>query len=208
MTLPDKLMLSLRFRAHRAVRLPRVVTAFHQWIASRALDEVLIDVADYSHVPGGPGVLLIGNDHNYSAAQRGQELEITCLRKRNTAGQNPLLKTLRQLLEVSRLLQDSVQESALEPSIMGIDVSVFDRKLTDHHPFQTVEFAGLVAEHLAAVHGARPQVTVVSGTVRPTVHAAWATPTAIVSLLEQLRAHEAHHGSDAAYHPRDARRNP
>ncbi len=37
----------------------RVIRAFHTWIQESSLPELLIDVTDYSHVPGGPGVLLI-----------------------------------------------------------------------------------------------------------------------------------------------------
>ncbi|HEY6724560.1 MAG TPA: hypothetical protein VI197_11030 [Polyangiaceae bacterium] len=191
MTLPDKLLLSLRLRGHHSVRPPEVVAVFHRWIAERALEEVLIDVADYSHVPGGPGVVLIGNQHNYSVAERGQELDLTCLRKRTNSGENPLLKTLCQLLEACRLLREAFRDRALEPSIEAIQVSVFDRKATEHHPFRTDEFAWLVAEHLAAALGSRPQVSVASSNARPTVQAAWATPTAIGSLLERLRAHTA-----------------
>ena len=36
------------------------ITVFHQWVKDKVLDELLIDVADYRHVPAGPGVLLVG----------------------------------------------------------------------------------------------------------------------------------------------------
>ncbi|MFP6687630.1 MAG: hypothetical protein VB934_23120 [Polyangiaceae bacterium] len=35
---------------------------FHEWIQQDALDELLLDVADYSHVPKGPGVLLVAHE--------------------------------------------------------------------------------------------------------------------------------------------------
>ena len=37
------------------------VAVFHQWIRDGVCPEMLIDVADYRHVPAGPGVLLIGH---------------------------------------------------------------------------------------------------------------------------------------------------
>jgi hypothetical protein len=43
-----------------------VIPVFHRWIQKRDLPELLIDVADYSHVPEGPGVLLIAHEANYS----------------------------------------------------------------------------------------------------------------------------------------------
>lgn len=42
------------------------IPVFHRWIQSRDLPELPIDVADYSHVPEGPGVVLIGHEANYA----------------------------------------------------------------------------------------------------------------------------------------------
>lgn len=47
-------------------RLADAIPVFHRWIQRRDLPELLIDVADYSHVPAGPGVVLIGHEANYS----------------------------------------------------------------------------------------------------------------------------------------------
>jgi len=42
------------------------VPFFHKWIQESLTTELLLDVADYSHIEKGPGVLLIGHDHFYS----------------------------------------------------------------------------------------------------------------------------------------------
>ncbi|MCE9599577.1 MAG: hypothetical protein K8S54_16585 [Spirochaetia bacterium] len=42
------------------------VNMFHEWIQGGVCSELMLDVADYSHVPAGPGVMLIGHDANYS----------------------------------------------------------------------------------------------------------------------------------------------
>ncbi len=44
----------------------RFIEVFHAWIRDSVLDELMIDVADYRHVPAGPGVLLIGHESDYS----------------------------------------------------------------------------------------------------------------------------------------------
>ena len=41
------------------------IPVFHDWIKHHRLPELLIDVANYAHVPKGPGVALIGNDGDY-----------------------------------------------------------------------------------------------------------------------------------------------
>jgi len=43
-----------------------VIPVFHRWIQDRAVDGMLIDVADYAHVPQGPGVMLIAHEGNYA----------------------------------------------------------------------------------------------------------------------------------------------
>ena len=42
------------------------VPLFHGWIQRRALDGTPIDVADYKHVPDGPGIMLIGHEADRS----------------------------------------------------------------------------------------------------------------------------------------------
>ena len=44
------------------VDLPSFIGIFHGWIQRTAVDGLLIDVADYQHVPDGPGVMLIGHE--------------------------------------------------------------------------------------------------------------------------------------------------
>jgi len=53
------------------VAFAEAIPVFHRWIQSRDLPELVIDVADYSHVPAGPGVLLIGHEANYALDNAG-----------------------------------------------------------------------------------------------------------------------------------------
>jgi len=48
------------------VGLRELVPVFHRWIQRGAVEGPLVDVADYTHVAGGPGVLLAAFDANYS----------------------------------------------------------------------------------------------------------------------------------------------
>jgi hypothetical protein len=41
------------------------IPVFHDWIKHRRIPELLIDVANYAHVPKGPGVALIGHEGDY-----------------------------------------------------------------------------------------------------------------------------------------------
>ncbi|HWE51301.1 MAG TPA: hypothetical protein VG273_16030 [Bryobacteraceae bacterium] len=57
------------------------VGVFHRWIRDNIGPELLIDVAEYGHVPAGPGVLLIGHEANYSLDNRENRLGLLYNRK-------------------------------------------------------------------------------------------------------------------------------
>jgi hypothetical protein len=42
------------------------IPVFHRWIQEDQLEGMLVDVAEYTHVSQGPGVLLIAHEGNYS----------------------------------------------------------------------------------------------------------------------------------------------
>ena len=39
---------------------------FHRWIQNKSVGQLLIDVADYRHVPNGPGVMLVAHEAHYA----------------------------------------------------------------------------------------------------------------------------------------------
>ena len=64
-----------------AVNIGDAVGVFHQWIKDTVCPEMLIDVAEYRHVPAGPGILLIGLEANYSFDERENRLGLLYNRK-------------------------------------------------------------------------------------------------------------------------------
>lgn len=42
-----------------------LIKMLHRWIREGAVPGILLDVADYAHVPDGPGVLLVGHEVDY-----------------------------------------------------------------------------------------------------------------------------------------------
>jgi hypothetical protein len=53
------------FIAEGPFELEPFIPVLHEWIKTKALDELLIDVADYGHVHHGPGLLLVGDLSDY-----------------------------------------------------------------------------------------------------------------------------------------------
>ena len=69
-----------------SVDLDQVIPVFHRWIKDGSVPGLLIDVADYTHVPDGPGVMLIGHDRDYAMDMGSGRAGMACFRKRIAEG--------------------------------------------------------------------------------------------------------------------------
>jgi hypothetical protein len=92
-----------------SIDLRDAIPVFHQWIQDAVLDELVIDVADYTHVPAGPGVILIGDEANYSLDCAFDRLGLLYNRKRPSEGtvMDKLLKAFRSALLACSHLEDA-----------------------------------------------------------------------------------------------------
>ena len=66
------------------VELEAFIPLFHRWIQTQCLEELLIDVADYRHVPHGPGIVLIAHDAHYAMDMAEGRLGLLYSRRRET----------------------------------------------------------------------------------------------------------------------------
>ncbi|HYC55240.1 MAG TPA: hypothetical protein VEL28_09915 [Candidatus Binatia bacterium] len=90
------------------------IPVFHRWIRERTFDGPLLDVADYSHVHHGPGVLLAAYDANYCMDVGHGRLGLMWYNKRareESSGQ-ALARGVRRVLEVASRLEQ-------EPELKG-----------------------------------------------------------------------------------------
>jgi len=62
----QKIAIKLHARAGTEFTQVKLIPLLHGWIQKRSVEGTLIDVADYSHVPDGPGVMLIAHEGVYS----------------------------------------------------------------------------------------------------------------------------------------------
>lgn len=65
-----------------------LIPIFHSWISQRVFSEMLLDVADYRHVPSGPGVVVIGHQGDYSVDDTDGRLGVRYNRKTAVGGGN------------------------------------------------------------------------------------------------------------------------
>ena len=78
------------------VELDPFIPLFHRAIQQSAFEGLLVDVADYIHVPNGPGVILVGHDVDYGIDSVGGRTGLLTTRKR--AGDQPLEALLEETL--------------------------------------------------------------------------------------------------------------
>ena len=92
-----------------------LIPVFHGWIESRVEnEELLIDVADYTHVPAGPGVVLIGHEGNFSVDDTGNRLGVRYNRKAFLDGSNQDCLT-----QATRAALRACQRLEAEPRLSG-----------------------------------------------------------------------------------------
>ncbi len=63
---PQRITAKLLLADATGLDLETLIPVFHSWIQRSAIDGLLIDVADYKHVPDGPGIMLIGDQADYA----------------------------------------------------------------------------------------------------------------------------------------------
>lgn len=96
------------------VNLEPLIPVFHNWIEEQVFNELLLDVADYRHVPAGPGVVLIGHQANYSVDNTDERLGVRYNRKAVVNGSNQ--DALRQAVRASLIACERLET---EPRLEG-----------------------------------------------------------------------------------------
>jgi hypothetical protein len=112
-----------------------LLPVFHAWIReARLTDEILIDVADYSHVHQGPGVILVGHRAIYGIDRGEGGPGLLCRHRRPASGDggSRLRDLFRRAFHASALLQE-------EPALGGrfrlrneMRFRIHDRRFAPH----------------------------------------------------------------------------
>jgi hypothetical protein len=130
---------------------------FHRWIRDGVCEELLIDVADYRHVPSGPGVVLVGHEANYSLDNGGGRLGLLYNRKApiEAGAEENLSQALGAALAACRRLE-------AEPEFAGglqfgsaheLEIIVNDRALAPNTDEAFAALKPAIERALAATYG-------------------------------------------------------
>jgi len=100
---------NIKIFANKAeINLVDAIPVFHRWIQESVVPELLIDVADYKHVPDGPGIMLIGYEADYSLDETDGRLGLLYNRKLKGPGsaQESLTQAYNASLRACKLLEE------------------------------------------------------------------------------------------------------
>jgi len=126
------------------------VPVFHRWIQTRSVpDHLLIDVADYAHVPAGPGTLVVASEANIHMDRSDNRLGLLYVRKQPIAGAKVFGDTLRGIFSYALAAAAKMEnEEGLKGRLIfrtdEIDVGFNDRLLAPNTPETIAEYHPLV----------------------------------------------------------------
>jgi len=187
----DHVNVKIFAREPDSIDLGDAIPVFHRWIREVVLDELVIDVADYRHVPDGPGVMLIGDEANYSLDCAFGRLGLLYNRKRPSEGTftDKLLQAFGSaLLACSRLEDEAVFQGKLKFDAGQCEVIVNDRLLAPNTEQTWIELRPELEAFFDSLLGSQGYTIKRVGEPRERFRVALETPARIDSSLLQHTA--------------------
>ncbi len=121
-----------------ALDLDAFIPIFHEWIRENRIEsELLIDVADYRHVPNGPGVVLIANEAHYAVDSGGGSVGLLYSRRRDEIGdaETAFRHALGRAITAARLMEKEASlGNALPFDLSRIEMRVMSRLSAPNTP--------------------------------------------------------------------------
>ena len=132
-------------------KLEDLIPIFHRWIQKKLLNELLIDVANYAHVPAGPGIMLIGHDSFYSI-EAGPEERLGLLFNRRTRMQGTNKERILTALKAVFYVRDLLEKEEFWQKKLRFSNKKYKLILNDRHfaPNENETFVSLEKDIEAA----------------------------------------------------------
>jgi hypothetical protein len=144
-----------------------VIPIFHRWIQEAAVPGLLIDVADYKHVPDGPGIILIGHEVDYALALGNGPKPLRVGRpgfftRRKRIETGTLAENLQQTLDWARTAAKQFTQDTGLALVKEIEIAFPDRL---HAPNNAETFAAFREEALGVLASVYGEVELTNGAV-------------------------------------------
>ena len=175
-----------------AVDLAQAIPVFHRWIQQQALPGLLIDVADYRHVPEGPGVVLVAHEAIYGLDLGGGRLGLLYNRRTrlDAAPGEALAQAFRAALTACRKLEQEAEFAGAVSFAGGAcEVVVNDRALAPNDAAGAARLRAVLEPLLDRLWGAGRYAVAPLGEARDRLglSARSSAPHTAADLLERLQ---------------------
>lgn len=175
-----------------AVAPAAVIPVFHRWIRERAGSELLIDVADYTHLVDGPHVLLVAHEANYAIDGSGGRMGLSYTRKQPAGGSlaERIGGAARALLAAGRRLE---QDPEAMPdgrfAFRGDEIAVIanDRLLAPNTAQAAANLRGPVRAFGERIYGEKLSIETLDASDRVGFSLKSAAPASLDALLARLQ---------------------
>ena len=165
----DSHKLAVKFFAEGSPELAHdaFIPVFHSWIQQHAIkDHLLIDVADYAHVPEGPGTVLVSHEANISTDREHGKLGLLYVRKTDAGTTFPrrLAAVFRAALEAAAKLEEEANLRG-KLKFRGDELSfrIYDRLLAPNTPATFEQVKPELQRFLSELYSGAPVTLTQSG---------------------------------------------
>ena len=188
----ERYKLTINAEPVAAVSAKAIVPVFHKWIREQSIDDLLIDVADYTHLPSGPNALLVGHEANLAIEASADCVGLCYIRKRNTTGEltKSLASGAKTLLQAARLLEsdsDAMRDGKFTFQTDKLIFSPNDRLVAPNTPEIAKALEKILQTFGEQLHGTKA-VSITAQTLgsQPTFSITPQTCPSLKSLIENL----------------------
>ena len=195
---PHKLQIKLHLDGEDTPALDPLIPVFHRWIRESAVEDLLIDVANYAHVHHGPGIMLIGHEADYGLDLAGGRPGLVYARKREGAASLADLfgLALRRVVRAARLLEtDDALDGRFTFRADAFDLTLLDRLRAPNRPETAEAVRDALAPVVADLFGGRNvRLERVENDAREpiTLRVRIEAPESLAALADRLLTEEAH----------------
>ncbi len=154
----DLQKINVKFFMEKGSEIPLkdLIPIFHRWIQQDKLEGMLIDVAEYTHVHQGPGLLLIANEANYSLDEMGGKRGFLYNQKRvpEKSGEDHLRTAFRRILGACSLLEKEPEVAGkMKFAVNHLQVFVNNRLAAPRHSQSNEELEKSLKPLLGELYG-------------------------------------------------------
>jgi hypothetical protein len=119
------------------------IATFNEFIANKTLKDALIDVADYSHMHNGPGVLLTAHETNWSYDEQYGKPGIMVVNKVHSTyeGESGIKELLESITFACKTLEQTPRHKGLTFNYNTIEFLINDRLCKGQALTETIDEA-------------------------------------------------------------------